>query len=43
MFCAYLKLVVMKKIYLLQMLLSFYNVIEDQKYYFPDPIYRTFD
>ena len=25
------------------MLLSFYNVIEDQKYYYSDPIYRTFD
>ena len=25
------------------MLQSFYNVIEDQKYYQYDPIYRTFD
>ena len=25
------------------MLQSFYNVIEDQKYYYSDPIYSTFD
>ena len=25
------------------MLQSFYNVIEDQKFYYSDPIYRTFD
>ena len=38
MFCVYLNQTCNKKTYLLQMLQSFYNVIEDQKYY-PDPIY----
>ena len=32
-----------KKTYLLKMLQSPNNVIEDQKYYYSDPIYRTFD
>ena len=31
-----------RKTYLLQMLQSFYNVIENQKYYYTDPIYKTF-
>ena len=30
------------KTYLLQMLQSLYNVIENQKYYYSDPIYRKF-
>ena len=32
-----------KHIYLLKMLQSFYNVIEDQKYYYSDPLNRTFN
>ena len=43
MFCVYLNQTCNKKTYLLQMLQLFYNVIEDQKYYYSDPIYRTFD
>ena len=43
MFCVYLNQTCNKKTYLLQMLQLFYNVIEDQKHYYSDPIYRTFD
>ena len=32
-----------KKNFLLQMLLLFYDTIEDEKYYYSDPIYRKFD
>ena len=32
-----------KKNYILKMLQSIYNVIEDRKYYYADPIYRKFD
>ena len=32
-----------KKTCLLHMLKSLYNVIEDQKYYYSDPIYGTFN
>ena len=39
----YVKLDVIKKTCLLQMLQNFYNVIEDRKYYYSDPIYRAFD
>ena len=43
MFCVHLNQTCNKKAYLLQMLQSLYNVIEDQKYYQSDPIYRTFN
>ena len=44
MFCVYLNQTYCdKKTCLLQMLQPFYNVIEDQKYYYSDPISRTFD
>ena len=44
MFCVYLnQIVVIKKTYILQMLQSFCNATEEKKYYYLDPIYRTFD
>ena len=42
MFWIYLNQIITKT-YLLQMLLSFYDAIEDQKYYFSDPIFSKFD
>ena len=42
MFFVYLKQII-NKTYLLQMLQSFYDVIEAEKHYYSDPFYRKLD